>query len=58
MVRKARVEGGAAAPTGGDVDAILAGVEAFKAKHPDLWEQIRLGPCQHGIEQIAEVLKD
>lgn len=31
-------------------------VETFKAMHPELWEQIRLGPTQHGLQQMIEVL--
>lgn len=53
--RKARVEG-ATAGEHGDVAAIKAGIDAFKARFPDQWEAIRLGPTQHGIDQIIEAL--
>lgn len=39
-----------------DVAAIVAGVEAFKAKFPHDWEALRLCPLQHGIETIVERL--
>ncbi len=53
--RKARIEGAAAGEIG-DVAAIKAGIDAFKARYPDQWEAIRLGPTQHGIDQIIEAL--
>lgn len=40
----------------GDVAAIKAGIDAFKARFPDQWEAIRLGPTQHGLDQIIEAL--
>lgn len=54
--RKARVEGSSAGEIG-DVAAIKAGIAAFKARFPQQWEAIRLGPTQHGIEQIIEALE-
>lgn len=55
MARKARLEG-EAFKADADVEAILAGVEAFKAKYPDKWDELRLCPLQHGIEEIAACL--
>lgn len=55
MARKARLEG--EANTGNrDVDAISAGVTAFKAKFPEEWEALRLCPLQHGLETMIEKL--
>jgi hypothetical protein len=60
--RKARVEGEAVDARGMMADAShgpgLSGiVEAFKASHPDQWEQLRLCPLQHGLEAMVEALK-
>ena len=55
---KARVEGEAfAAPVQCDVDAISAGVAAFKARFPGEWDTLRLCPLQHGLEEMIERLK-
>lgn len=61
--RVARVEGSAASVIGATIpaapprDVALSVILAsFKRDHADLWEQIRLGPTQHGIEQMIEAL--
>lgn len=56
--RKARVEGEAFADpvAGPDGDALGRIVDSFKARFPEQWEGLRLGPCQHGIEQMIEAL--
>lgn len=33
-------------------------VEQFKNEHPVVWERIRLGPTQHGLEQMIDTLAD
>jgi hypothetical protein len=65
---KARLEGGVSpakvneamrasmAGERGDVAAIAAGVEAFKAQFPDEWDALRLCPLQHGLEVMIEKL--
>ena len=53
--RKARLEGEAFGEQG-DVAAIVAGVDAFKARFPDEWEALRLCPLQHGLETMIEKL--
>ncbi len=55
--KKARLEGEEfATPAEGDVDAISAGVAAFKARFPEEWEALRLCPLQHGLETMIEKL--
>lgn len=45
-------------PVPGDNGAALARiVEYFKATHPDAWESLRLCPLQHGLDDMAELLK-
>lgn len=59
--RKARVEGEvseAAHEARFTADQLGEIVEAFKAAHPDEWETIRLCPLQHGLEAMAERLKN
>lgn len=34
-----------------------AGVKAFQDAHPELWEELRLCPLQHGVDVIAEHLE-
>lgn len=53
--KKARLEGEQAGEHG-DVDAISAGVAAFKARFPEEWEALRLCPLQHGLEAMIEKL--
>jgi hypothetical protein len=59
MARKARLEGGVA-PTGGEVEVngrvLVAIVDRFKAKHPDRWEELRLCPLQHGLDEMVACL--
>lgn len=45
-----------AAPTDGDIAAIVAGIEGFKSRFPDEWEALRLCPLQHGLETMIEKL--
>ena len=59
---KARVEGGEVErlpdPVPGNDGEALARIAAyFRAKHPDIWETLRLCPLQHGIEAMVENLK-
>lgn len=64
MARKARLEGEsyAARMQGSEAEravngrVLLAIVDQFKAKHPDKWEELRLCPLQHGLDEIAACL--
>lgn len=38
-------------------DDLSAIVEAFKAAHPELWEELRLCPLQHGLDTMIERLR-
>lgn len=40
----------------GDVPSITAGIEWFKARYPEEWEGMRLGPLEYGLTQIIEKL--
>lgn len=31
-------------------------VAKFKAEHPEAWEELRLCPLQHGLEEMAGML--
>jgi hypothetical protein len=62
VARKARLEG-----EGADIKspratpehaALKVIVERFKDEHPVVWERIRLGPTQHGLEQMIDTLAD
>lgn len=55
--RKARVEG-ADSPAQADHRQLAELVEYFKETHPVVWERIRLGPTQHGLEQMIVTLTD
>jgi hypothetical protein len=56
--RKARVEGASTVAHEAHWDATqLATIVAdFKAAHPDLWEELRLCPLQHGLDTMIEKL--
>lgn len=34
----------------------LAQVEAFKAEHPAKWDELRLCPLQHGLEEMGKLI--
>lgn len=55
---KARVEGGEAPKRSAKLptDGLSAIVEAFKASHPDQWEELRLCPLQHGLDAMIELI--
>lgn len=55
--KKARVEGAQTIAGFPASDDLIAIVEAFKAAHPAEWEAIRLCPLQHGLEDMARLLK-
>ena len=57
--RKARVEG-ADSPAREQADhrQLAELVAYFKDTHPVVWERIRLGPTQHGLEQMIATLSD
>lgn len=62
-VKKARAEGEVAIkiadPVPGDNGKALARIaDYFRATYPEEWERLRLCPLQHGLEDMAERLKD
>lgn len=45
-------------PVPGDNGDALARIAAFfRATHPDEWERLRLCPLQHGIEDMARLMR-
>lgn len=49
---------GTADPVPGDNGEALARItEFFKAQYPEHWESLRLCPLQHGLEDMAALLK-
>ena len=42
---------------GNNGEALARLVEFFRAEHPDAWEELRLCPLQHGLEDMIERLK-
>lgn len=45
-------------PVPGDNGAALGRiVDYFKALHPDAWEELRLCPLQHGLDEMVGKLK-
>ena len=60
MSRRKRAAGGAvpADPVPGDDGAALARITAFfRALRPEDWERLRLCPLQHGLEEMARLLR-
>lgn len=58
VARKARVEGAAADPAPGDNGEALARIaDFFRSEHPEMWEELRLCPLQHGLDAMIEKLK-
>lgn len=60
MTRKARTEGASFADKYPEAKAkggeFAAFVERFKVEHPDKWEELKLCPLQHGVEEMAALL--
>jgi hypothetical protein len=62
---KARLEGGTAVidapivsvPVGDNGAALARIVAYFKAAYPDAWEELRLCPLQHGLDDMANRLR-
>ena len=45
-------------PVPGNNGAALERLTAFfKAEHPEAWEELRLQPLQHGLDNMAKLLK-
>lgn len=42
---------------GDDGDALARIADYFKAKFPDEWEALRLCPLQHGLDEMAKLLR-
>lgn len=61
MAARKRANGSASRapdPVPGDNGAALNRiVEFFRAEHPEAWEELRLCPLQHGLEDMARRLK-
>lgn len=48
----------AADPVPGNNGAALDRIAAFfRAEHPEAWEELKLCPLQHGIDEMAKLLK-
>lgn len=43
---------------GDDGDALQRISESFQARFPDDWDNIRLCPLQHGLEAMADILRN
>lgn len=59
--RKARLEGEAAdTPPRATPEhtALRVILEQFKDEHPVVWERIRLGPTEYGLQQMIDTLAD
>jgi hypothetical protein len=58
MVQGSEIERAAVddAPAWFDGEQLAASVEAFKARFPDKWDELRLCPLQHGIEEMIACL--
>lgn len=57
-VTKARIEGATPDPVPGNNGAALARIAAyFRAEHPEAWETLKLCPLQHGLDEMAALLK-
>lgn len=61
--KKARVEAAQADPVkkadpvpGDNGKALQRILDYFKAEHPSKWEEIALGPTQHGIDAMIFIL--
>jgi len=56
----ARLEGDAAPrrgrPPKQPIEGLAGIVDAFKASHPIQWEELRLCPLQHGLENMIELI--
>ena len=46
-----------ATSTGDEAAALIALLETFRARFPELWQELRLCPLQHGLETIVEHLR-
>ena len=44
-------------PTKGEAEALIALLETFRARFPELWQELRLCPLQHGLETMVEHLR-
>ena len=56
--RTVRTEGSQPDPVPGNNGEALARILTFfQAEHPDAWEELRLCPLQHGIQDMVERLK-
>lgn len=54
----ASVETKAPDPVPGNNGEALARIaDYFRAEHPDAWEELRLQPLQHGLDNMAKLLK-
>ena len=42
---------------GNNGEALARIVAFFQAEHPDAWEELRLCPLQHGLQDMVERLK-
>lgn len=42
---------------GNDGEALQRIADFFKAKFPDEWEELRLCPLQHGLDELVKLLR-
>lgn len=58
--RKARVEGEAVETSRSTPEhkALAVILAQFKDEHPVVWERIRLGPTEYGLQQMIDTLAD
>lgn len=56
--RKVPLEGATPDPVpGNNGDAFARIVDYFRVEFPEDWENLRLCPLQHGVEEMARLLK-